>query len=149
MHGKCKIYKHTILVAWPEENVRRRQYFLYVSFLRRITYRRIFYLSTLPPCPDILILIARSLFEGNEENDDISQARDPEYAAKCHPIDHQVPCGNSFLCLEMPVNIITVRTFYAYRNWRMESSQLGVMLPWNTLDRHACFVNILVTQVTL
>jgi hypothetical protein len=53
------------------------------------------------------------LFVGNEENQEgSSQDPDPEYAAKCHPLDCNLPSGNAFLCLELPVNVVTVHKHF-------------------------------------
>lgn len=67
---------------------------------------------------------------------------------KCHPLDHQVPCGDPLLCLEMPVNIITVHIFHAYpvRSSPVQSSQVGVMHLSTTLNTHTWFVIILVKR---
>lgn len=91
--------------------------------------------------------ISRSLFVGNEENQgDISQDRDPEYAAEVPTTRLQSSERKIILMFRIAGKCHNCpQIFYANRNWWVASSQVGAMRLPTTLNKYAWFVNIVMT----
>jgi len=73
--------------------------------------------------------IGRSLFEGNEENQEgSSQDRDPEYAAEVPPARLQSSERKRSIMFRIADKFRNCpQTFYVHRNWWVASSQVGAM----------------------
>jgi hypothetical protein len=73
--------------------------------------------------------IGRSLFEGNEENQEgSSQDRDPKYAAGVPPARLQSSERKCSLMFRIAGKFRNgPQIFYVYRNWWVASSQVGAM----------------------
>jgi len=93
----------------------------------------------------------RPLFVDNEENqEDISQDRDPEYAAEVPTTRLHSSERKCILMFRIAVKCHNYsQTCYANRNWWVASSQVGAMRFSTTFDKYAWFVNILMTPNTL
>jgi hypothetical protein len=87
------------------------------------------------------------LFEGNEENQEgSSQDRDHEYAAEVPPTRLQSSERKRSLMFRIAGKYRNCpQTYYGYRNWWVVSSQVEAMRLSVTLNKYACFVNILMT----